>query len=69
MNDAVIIMTRSAPEGLKVCVVGWAGDRKFGEVLTEHTLMLYARQAAEQGFRLMVEVQPDGVRSWPGEVR
>ena len=70
MIENPTIVVRSSEAGPMVCVVGEAGSRRFGqigEVLNHNTLTLYARQAAEQGLRLRLEVQADGKSSWPFE--
>ena len=59
MKDTSIIGVRPGEAGLVVCLTGWAGKRQFGkvgEVLTTQIMMIYARQAAEQGYRLALEM-------------
>ncbi len=70
MKDTSIIVVRPGEAGLVVCLTGWAGKRQFGkvgEVLTVPAMTLFARLAAEQGYRLALEIQPDGKPSWPAE--
>jgi len=58
------ILVRPEPEGLRVCACDYVGQIRhgfeLGAVLNPMHILLMARQAAAQGARLVLEVQPDG---------
>ena len=68
---AATIVVRPMPQGFVCCTAGSLGDRLFGQpgqMLDTLALAFLARQAGEQGGRLLIEVQADGKASFPCEL-
>lgn len=63
------VVVRPTERGLLVCACDFLGTRQYGtvgEIIDTAMMTHLARRAAEQGARLVLEVQPDGQLSFLG---
>lgn len=71
MSRAATILAKPTVRGLVVCAPAFLGRARLGDIggfLDPLHLLQLARQAAAQGGRLLIEIQPDGRPAFPCEL-